>query len=1117
MLEVRLLGGLTLEVDGRAAPAPAGRCGSLLAWLALHDGMQPRARVAARLWPYVLDESARRSLRTALLDLRRELGPAGQRHLVATRDEIGLGPPGEVWVDARAFAHAVEEGRLTEALALGAGELLPQFEHEWVYAARDEHRYAFEQVVERLAAAAEAAGDLAGAIEHTRRLVAGDPLAEAPARALMRRLAAAQDRAAALAAYDRHRERLRTDLGMAPSAATRALADEIRADHVPAREPSAAPPVALPAPLGRAVAKPLFGRTAELRALDDHWRAVLRDRSARCVVIGGEPGIGKTRLLAEVCARAHREGAVVLYGRCHEDAPFPYAPIAEALRRYAAAAGPSRVAADAGPGATRLAGLVPQLAPAGEPGGTGDGPGPPAADADGEALRLLDAIVSVVAGAAGDGAAVLALEDVHWADRPTLRLLEHLARCGEEAPVLVVATYRDTETRAEDPLGATLARLRRERLAGTLGVGALDKPALVELARASWSATPDALLGEVLARTDGNPYFVEEVLRDLAAAGALRLEDIDVPLTVQDLIVRRLGRLGGEARTVLQAAAVIGTEFDIDVLELATAMGRDPLLDALDDALASGLLTELPRAVGRFAFVHALARETLYQRLSATRRADLHGRVGRAIEQRHGEAADHLPALARHHELAGDATAALRFHLLAGDAAARIHGADDALHHYSRAIEAAERLGLGPEDARVYGVHHRRALLRQRAGDVAGAVEDAAAATAGARAAGDAAAELDALSRRAFMRRFQRVEDAVAWHEEALWAAEATGDVRAQVASLARLAIDQASLLRLDEATRLAGRAREVAERGGDDEALALALDAVKLAALQLGDLRELDEATSRLLALRERAGAGWSLHWLDDWVLLERAFVAIATADWEGALAGVARALEVNRRLGNRFAEPMVLDARTWIRRSRGEHEAAVAQGIEAVALARERATQEWVASTSASLGWAMLEAGDPEGAARQLEPALAAAAEVGARGQLLRCTALLSWATWDLGEPERALALAGEAEDLLQTVTTPPGRLFLLGAHAPLAVARVRLAAGDAPEAIALVEPVLDAARAAGWRETVAYATLLRGAARGDCVAVEEARTLARGDGLGWVAREAEAKLHEMTAAGR
>jgi len=1115
MLKVLLLGGLALELDGGTVPAPGGRCGSLLAWLALNPGMQPRARVAARLWPDVLDESARRSLRTAVLDLRRELGPDAERHLVATREEIGLGPAEEIWVDARAFADAVEEGRLADALELGGGELLPEFEHEWVYAARDEHRHAFEQVTERLAAEAESSGDLPGAIEHTRRLVAMDPLAEAPARALIRRLAAADDRAAALAAYDRHRERLRSDLGVVPSAATRALVEEIRADTTAAPEARSPRPVDLPAPLQRAADKPLFGRAAELAALSDRWREVLREGSLRCVVVAGEPGIGKTRLLAELCTEAQREGGAVLYGRCHEDAPFPYAPLVEALRRYAGAVGPFEVSVAAGAGAAQLARLVPQIATPADAPGAREGPGPQGSGDDGEALQLLDAIVSVVSAAARTGAVVLALEDVHWADRPTLRALEHVVHTAENSAVLVVATFRDTETAQDDALAATLARLRRERRLETVSLSALEAPALAELARSCWSETPDELLHEVIARTDGNPYFVEEFLRELVAAGTVRLEDVGVPQTVEDLIVRRLGRLSEHARTVVTAATVIGTEFDADVLGLAADMPRDVLVDALDEALASGLLHELPQGSRGLAFGHALVRETLYQRLSGNRRAHLHGRVGRAIAQLHDDAPDLLPVLARHHDLSGDASGALRYHLLAAEAAGHIHAAADALDHYSRAIEAAERLRLGPDDARVYGARHRRSLQRQRAGDLAGAVQDAEAAIAGARAAGDAAAELDALSWRTFMRRFERVEDAIAWNEETLRAAGRSGDTRAQAATLSRLAIDHSSLLLLDEASRLGEQARDVAERTGDDEALALALDAVKHVALQLGDLETLEAATSRLLALREQAGAGWSLHWLDDWVLLERAFVAIAEADWEAALAGVASALEANRRLRDRFAEPIFLDALTWIHRSRGDHQAAVAQGDEAVGLAHELDNPEWLASTSATLGWALLEAGDPRRAAEHLESGLAAAQRVGARAQLLRCSSLLAWAASELGDRERAAELAEQAEQLIAAVSAPPGRTYLLGAHASLAVARVRLAC-DAPEqASALVAPVLSAARAAGWRETIAYATLLDGAARGNVAVVEEALGLARRDGLQWVERECVAKIHELTTA--
>jgi tetratricopeptide (TPR) repeat protein len=510
-------------------------------------------------------------------------------------------------------------------------------------------------------------------------------------------------------------------------------------------------------------------------------------------------------------------------------------------------------------------------------------------------------------------------------------------------------------------------------------------------------------------------------------------------------------------------------------------------------------------------------RETLYRRLSATRRAHLHGRAAVAIEQVHGDAPDHLAALARHHDLAGDADTGLRYHLLAGDAAVHIHAADDALDQYTQALAAAARLGLGADDPRVYGARHRRAQLRQRAGDLPGAAEDAEAAVLGARAAGDAGAELDARNRHAFMRRFEQVEDAIAWHEEALRVAERAGDVRAQTGTLARLAINHSSRLQLDEAARLAAQARSIAERAGDDEALALALDAVKLTALQVGDLGGLDDATSRLLDLRDRAGAAWALHWVDDWVLLERAFVAIAAADWEAALADVRSALDTNRRLHDRFAEPIFLDALTWIHRSRGEHEAAIAQGTEAVALARELDNPEWLAATSATLGWALLEGGDPARAAEQLEEGLAAAEHVGARAQLLRCTGLLAWAASELDEHERAAALTRQAKELIAAVTAPPGRTYLLGAHAALAVARVHLSAGAPHEAEALVAPVLAAARTSGWRETVAYATLLDGAARGDAAAVEEALELARRDRLPWVQREAEAKRDEITRAGR
>jgi DNA-binding SARP family transcriptional activator len=224
MLRVRVLGELELELDGEALEAPRGRrLRGLLGWLALHPGMHARGEVAGSLWPDVLDDSARTSLRTALAELRRALGDG---HLLATRDEVGLAP--EVWVDARAFGALVRQERLADALALVRGPLLEGLADDWVYAERDRQDDRIRDVLARLADRAEAGGDLRAAIELTREQIGADRLAEDAHRALIRRLAAAGDRAAALAAYASLRELLRRELGIEPSVQTQELVQEIR-------------------------------------------------------------------------------------------------------------------------------------------------------------------------------------------------------------------------------------------------------------------------------------------------------------------------------------------------------------------------------------------------------------------------------------------------------------------------------------------------------------------------------------------------------------------------------------------------------------------------------------------------------------------------------------------------------------------------------------------------------------------------------------------------------------------------------------------------------------------------------------------------------------------------
>src|SRR3954453_13634606 len=218
MLRVHVIGALRLEVDGRTVEPPANRREwSLLAWLALHPGRHPRGQGAAGFWPRVLETRAGASLRSAVWALRRGLGAGGEGHLLASRDELGLLDADGLWVDAGAFGDLLSAGRLVEAVAIGDGALLVGFDDDWVLEARAAHRERLAGAFERLAAAAELEGDVERAIEWTGRQTQLDAFEGGAPRRLMRRLAAAGERAAALGVYQRLRDRLRRELAVAPS------------------------------------------------------------------------------------------------------------------------------------------------------------------------------------------------------------------------------------------------------------------------------------------------------------------------------------------------------------------------------------------------------------------------------------------------------------------------------------------------------------------------------------------------------------------------------------------------------------------------------------------------------------------------------------------------------------------------------------------------------------------------------------------------------------------------------------------------------------------------------------------------------------------------------------
>lgn len=699
MLRIGVLGRLSLELDGRQLPPPVGRPARMLVgWLALHPGAHSRAKVAALLWPDVLDESARGSLRVALVDLRRALGEAAEPALHATRDEIGLRDSPELDVDARRFHELLAAGEAEKALALWRGELLDGLEPgDWLLAMRDHYRDERSRLLAALADRATGRGDRSEALRLVRERVALDPFSEEATRDLMRRLASVGDRAAALLAYDRLAERLRSELRTAPSAPTRELADAVRGGDAQALEP---PAVTVhgscsAAAFGLSSARStLVGRTSELGRLV----ACVREQR-RLVMVAGEPGAGKTRLCFELAQAVSSEGMPVLFGRCQPEPLSPYEPFVQAVRQHVAAAGAAAIAPVAG---EQLSRLLPELQVA--------QPQQPAGEIAAAALlRLYEGIRATLEHAAHRRPLLLVLDDLHWADRSTVLLLAYLARVQMNAPVTIIGAYRTEDLARDHPLPAVLAELEQERDVPIIELGGVGAHAAGSIIAEVIGAEPEPdLVEHVLQWTGGNPFFVEQLARHLSERGALIDRDgraaVPGPLAGQAppgvgaLVRSRVERLGDGTAAALELAAVVGAEFSLAALQRTDELEAGELLNRLEAAEGAGLITPAPGRAGRWSFKHALVRACLYDGLPELRRARLHSRIADVLEQL-GRAD---PAELAHHAVAArsvdGAERAIKTSTLAAEHALTALAYEQAAAHYQRALAA---LGEGEtEDVR---------------------------------------------------------------------------------------------------------------------------------------------------------------------------------------------------------------------------------------------------------------------------------------------------------------------------------------------------------------------------------------------------------------------------------
>ena len=608
-----------------------------------------------------------------------------------------------------------------------------------------------------------------------------------------------------------------TDAGFedAGELALRGLVQPVRAWAVRwTAERTVAVPLAAPLVVDEGAA--FAGREPELARLQAAWADAGAGRR-QGVLVSGEPGIGKTRLAAEIAAHAREQGGVVLYGRCDEGLSAAAQPFAQALGAYVAACPVDELRLQLGARAGDLVGLLPVL-DARLPGMALSAPAEP----ESERLRTLEAAAALLE-AAGEAAPVLlVLDDLHWADDLSLMLLRHLLRAEAPIRLLVLATYRDTEPSRTALLADVVTGLARRPDVARLELGPLAEPDVAAmLARAGRRAS---LAGRVRAATQGNPFFVGEVIVALGEDG-----DPGAALTprVRDVVRWRLARLPEGAADVLAAAAVAGAEFDADVLADAANVDLEPALDALEAAERARLLRSAG-VLDRFSFAHALVRQTIVDELPAGRRVRLHARIAHALERAAATRFVAAGDLAAHFAAAGtlvEATVALRYAREAGDEAAARLAFDVAAEQYERALRAHERLPSASEAERLDLELARGRALSLAGDERANELLRAFATAAEARGDGERMAEALLAMGLDYADRVEEDTETVALLRHAL-ALLPSGDsaIRARLEGF--LAQEAFSSAPDSERRAIVGRALAMARRVGDPAALASVLTA---------------------------------------------------------------------------------------------------------------------------------------------------------------------------------------------------------------------------------------------------------------------------------------------------
>ncbi len=770
-LQISLLGAPEIHCDDEPLIISSAKAQALLYYLVATRQPQTRDKLASFFWPETPARHARGSLRNTLYNLRQCFGDLDP--LIAGNQTIRFNTDLDYWLDVEVFEKRVigqtaDEAAaspdcldlLEEAVTLYRGEFLEGFGvpdtfefDDWVFFERDRLGRLYVAALRSLSAGYEALGDYPQAIQRAKAMLSYDPLQESVHRRLMHLYHATGDRAAALHQYETLRDLLERELGAEPLPETQDLYAQILRQPSPTPDRAAQP---RPAPADVPSFSPLFQPRFEARPVPEYLRAPLigREREAemlraaleaaqqgrgQLVLVHGEVGVGKTRLVQEVIESA--DGVYLLAGHAYEaNGTPPYQPLIESIRG-AHVAFESLDPPIPPLWLREVSRLVPELGvQVAEPTGVST-----PVYAEEARSRLFEGIARLIGRLSEERPIILALDDLHWADEATLDVLGYLTRAVAYQRVLIVATYRPEE--ANSTLRRLIRDLRRAGLVTQIGVNRLTVDEVTAMIRrmAGMEEGAERFSQRIYERTAGNPFFVIEVIKSLFEQGLLRQESggwattwedfasdyrtLPLPLSVREVVEARLERLDENARTILETAAVIRQPFEFSTVQMASGLSEIEALDAFDALLRAGLIHEIAVDVegSTYDFSHPLVREVAYHDLSGARRQHLHCRVGQVLE------ATHLPSpngvvdrLAYHFGLGGARDKALKYALAAGHRARALYAAEAAVEHYQRALslkpdaaaEAEISAGLG-DVYTLQGRHGEAIASYQRALDLA--------------------------------------------------------------------------------------------------------------------------------------------------------------------------------------------------------------------------------------------------------------------------------------------------------------------------------------------------------------------------------------------------------------